>query len=172
MTADSFDEYAGAHRSRLVRAACLLTGDAGPAEDLTQATLLRVWQRWDRVGAMSNVGGYVHQVMFSRFVNRRRRLSSGEHPHADVPEDGRDPADVASRLSLEAAIRSLPPRQRAVSIFRCYLDLSERDTAQAMGCSLGTVRSQCSRALTKLRPSTLRREFDPIGTKGGVVRGG
>ncbi|SDP33871.1 RNA polymerase sigma-70 factor, sigma-E family [Nakamurella panacisegetis] len=173
MTAEGFEEYARAHRPGLVRAAYLLTGDAELAEDLVQATLLRVWQRWARVSTVSNVDGYVYQVMFTRFVSWRRRLWSGEHPHADVPEGEHESPDVASRLSLEAAIRLLPPRQRAVLILRYYLDLTETDAAEAMGCSVGTVKSQSSRALAKLRAtaSVVREQPDPIQTEGGVVRG-
>lgn len=150
---DGFDEYAAASRDALFRAAYLLTGDRHHAEDLVQATLVRVWQRWRRVSGTENVDAYVRRVQFSIFLSWRRRLRWHENPSAEVPEARQDDrtARVADRLVLVSALSRLPPRQRSVIALRYLLDLSEAETADAMSCSVGTVKRQTFRAMGNLR---------------------
>ena len=150
---EGFDEYVEARREALFRAAYLLTGDRHHAEDLVQATLVRVWQRWRRVSAMESVDAYVRRVQLSIFLSWRRRLLWRESPSAELPETRQDDttAGLADRLAVVKALSQLPPRQRSVIALRYLLDLSEAETADAMSCSTGTVKRQTFRAMANLR---------------------
>lgn len=147
-----FRQFVAGRQHGLLRTAWLLTGDWSSAEDLVQTTLLKVWTRWPRVGDGSNVDGYARTVMLSIYLGWRRRRWTGEHPTALLPER---PAPAATSHEehqvLVDAVRSLPPRQRAVIVLRYLDDLTERDTAAALGCSVGTIKSQTAKALATLR---------------------
>ncbi|MDI2127748.1 SigE family RNA polymerase sigma factor [Yinghuangia seranimata] len=154
-----FQEYIAARRDHLVRIGVLLTGDRHHAEDLVQAALVRVWPKWTRVSRGDNVDAYVRRVLTSTFLNWRRRLWHREHPTdlgADAgllarPAAGDPFAAVDTSDVLIAALRGLPPRQRAVVVLRFYADLSEADCADALGCGVGTIKSQTHKALKTLR---------------------
>jgi RNA polymerase sigma-70 factor (sigma-E family) len=161
---EGFAEYVVARRDALVRTAYLLTGDRQLAEDLVQATLVRVWPRWERIESVENVDAYVRRVLMSIFLSWRKRRWWREVVTDVLPEppvngdgDGNGTGDDAGsargddRAVLLNAIGRLPPRQRAVIALRYFLDLTEADTAHALGCSVGTVKSHSSRALAKLR---------------------
>lgn len=149
---DGFAEYVVARRDALVRTAFLLTGDRQLAEDLVQATLVRVWPRWERVGSVENVDAYVRRVLMSIFLSWRRRLWRREVATDVLPDAGAPGQDShVDRADLLAAIGQLPPKQRAVIALRYFQDLTEADTAHALGCSVGTVKSHTSRALARLR---------------------
>lgn len=141
-------------QSALHRAAYLLSGDRHLAEDLVQTTLAKVWSRWERVSAAGNVDAYVHRILVNTFIGSTRRRWWGERPAGDRLPDGvsHDPyPDWTDREALLGAIRLLPPRQRAVITLRFFLDQTEATTAESLGCTVGTVKSQTSRALTRLR---------------------
>lgn len=150
---EGFAEYIVARRDALVRGACLLTGDRHLAEDLVQATLVRVWPRWERVSRADHVDAYVQRVQMSIFLSWRRRLWWRESPTASLPDvpDGGDPADGDDRAVLLAAVHRLPARQRAVIVLRYFYDLTEAESADVLGCSTGTVKSHASRAVRSLR---------------------
>lgn len=137
----------------LYRVAVALTGGHHAAEDLLQDCLARTFVRWSSV--RDDPAAYVRRAMYHRQVSvwRRRRLVR-ELP-ADRAVERPDPRDdvggVDRRLALRAALMRLGPRQRAVLVARFFEDLSEKDTADLLGCSPGTVRSQTHRALTRLR---------------------
>jgi RNA polymerase sigma-70 factor (sigma-E family) len=145
---------ASRHRS-LQRSAYLLTGDAGQAEDLLQATLLKVAPRWDRVVANGDPEAYVRTVLYREHVSSWRRHRGRELLSLDgsLPEPvaaGHDDL-VVDRLAVRALLDQLTRRQRAMLVLRFYEDMSEGMTAQVLGCSVGTVRSQTARALARLR---------------------
>jgi RNA polymerase sigma-70 factor (sigma-E family) len=149
---EEFREFVVAHGSRLSRTAYLLTaGDHFAAEDLLQSALAKTAVHWRRVVEGGKPTAYVRRAMVNERISwaRRRRAD----PVATVPEQRvADPADrTADRLTLVAALAALKPRQRAVLVFRFYEDLSETDTAEIMGCSVGTVKSQTHDALRRLR---------------------
>jgi RNA polymerase sigma-70 factor (sigma-E family) len=156
---EGFAEFVTARRDALVRTAYLLTGDRQLAEDLVQAALVRVWPRWERIGSVENVDAYVRRVLMSVFLSWRQRFWWREvatdvlPDRADTRGSGGDPGGGpgSDRAVLLTAIKHLPPKQRAVIALRYFLDLSEADTADALGCSVGTVKSHSSRALAKLR---------------------
>lgn len=138
----------------LVRTARLLTGSWQTAEDLVQVALLRTWQRWDRLADTAAAEAYTRQIMVRLSATWWRRRWHGEVPTRSMPEvhhsvDLADAADV--RADLAAALARLPVRQRATVVLRFYEDLSEQQTAAALGCSAGTVKSNASRGLAKLR---------------------
>jgi RNA polymerase sigma-70 factor (sigma-E family) len=150
-----FGEFVAARSPALLRSAWLLTGDEALAEDLVQAALARVWPRWDRIYRTdSSLEAYVRKVMVTTYANWWRRKWRAEQPTARVPEH---PAPVDSyaeaddRAEVRRALAVLPPRQRAVIVLRYYEDLTETQTAGVLGCSVGTVKSQTSKALAKLR---------------------
>jgi RNA polymerase sigma-70 factor (sigma-E family) len=136
---------------RHIRLAMLLTGDRWRAEELLQDSLVKVYERWRRLSRLDDLHAYLRRVLVNNHTSmwRRRRRESlvAEVPDRAVPPNGIHPEAVA----LRAALRSLPPRQRAVVVLRHYEDLPEREVAQVLGCSVGTVKSQNARALDKLR---------------------
>jgi RNA polymerase sigma-70 factor (sigma-E family) len=149
---DDFDEFVRGTSTRLLRTAVLLTGDRPAAEDLVQEVYERVYVRWRWIRGAPEA--YARKALTNLVANRWR--SRGRKPevaladkHDEPTPDGSD--DVVIRDQLLTALRSLPPRQRAVIVLRFYEDQTEAQTALALGCSLGTVKSQTSRALDKLR---------------------
>jgi RNA polymerase sigma-70 factor (sigma-E family) len=151
---DGFREYVAAKSPSLTRAAWLLTGNEAAAEDLVQTALVRMWSRWSRLEQDGNVDAYVRRVLVTTYVNGWRRRWRGEIPTEVLP-DGPDAADVHAatdlRLAVRRALAELPPRQRAVVVLRYFQDLTEAQAAHALGCSVGTVKSQTAKALARLR---------------------
>jgi RNA polymerase sigma-70 factor (sigma-E family) len=156
-----FGEFVAARRAVLFRAAVLLTGDVHLAEDVLQATFMRVWLRWRSVSAMENPDAYVQRVLVSVFLSWRRRKSWHETPSIAIPDVVRESqaAEIDSHIDLMTAIRRLPPRQRTVIALRYLLDASEAETATAMGCSIGTVKRQAHRAIGNLRVELERHQL-------------
>lgn len=144
-----FDEFVAARASRLLRTAYLLTRDHALAEDLLQTALTKSWFAWSRIEG--DPEPYVRKVLVNTYATWWRRKWNGEQAHAEPPElPGRgDPAD--DRHDLWTALGRLPRRQRAVVVLRFVEDLSEAETARMLGVSVGTVKSQTSKALAKLR---------------------
>jgi len=138
-------------RSRvLLRAAWLLTGDGGLAQDLVQVALAKTWPRWKSLDAPEL---YVRRAMVTTYLTWRRRRWLGEVASPVLPEvAGRDEylqADL--RQVVQVALSALPRRQRAVLVLRYFEDLREVDVAKIMGCSVGTVKSQTAKAIVTLR---------------------
>jgi RNA polymerase sigma-70 factor (sigma-E family) len=150
---DGFRDFVASRSPALVRSAWLLTGDETAAQDLVQIALAKTWTRWDRI-RQDAPEAYVRRVMVSTFLTWKRRKWHGEVTVATLPDRmlGRDVfADVDLRRSLTDALRGLPRRQRAVVVLRYFEDLTEAQTADALGCSIGTIKSQTAKALAKLR---------------------
>ena len=139
---------------RLVRLGYALTGDRGLGEDLAQTALAKAYASWPRVARAGDPDAYVRKIVVnaSRDGFRRRRVSE---LLTDSPPEiaGREMASFEQRPALFAALMKLPAGQRAVVVLRYWLDLTENETAAAVGCSVGNVKSQASRALAKLRMS-------------------
>ncbi|MFC1411430.1 SigE family RNA polymerase sigma factor [Streptacidiphilus sp. N1-12] len=157
MTTDdvAFTEFVAETHSQLTRSARLLTGDWHSAEDLVQATLMKVYRQWRRVVAADSALAYTQRIMLNLFLTSMRRRWHGESAQEELPEPAGAAPDftgaVGSRDVLSRALRQLPRRQRAVVVLRYYEDLSVEQTAHLLDCSAATVRSQASRALAKLR---------------------
>ncbi|MDZ5621476.1 SigE family RNA polymerase sigma factor [Nocardioides sp. HM23] len=160
----SFEAFVAARGDALWRSAWLLTSDHQLAEDLVQTALAKSWRAWSRVGADS-FEAYVRRVLFTTYVSWWRRKWRGERPTADLPETSTPTVDTDARNDLVAALATLPRGQKAVVVLRYFEDLTEQQTADVLGISTGTVKSQCSRALTSLRSSPHLQQED--GTDGG-----
>ncbi len=150
--APDFEEFVAARGPRLLRVAWLLTGDAHLAEDLLQTVLAKVWPKWHRI-AGDNPEAYVRKALVNTRASWWQRRWRSEVPYGELPETAS--ADVFAAVDLEhslaAAIRRLPARQRAVIVLRYFEDLSVEETADALGCQPGTVKSQSAKALRVLR---------------------
>ena len=160
-----FEEYLAARERALLRTAWLLTGDRQRAEDLLQTALVRVWPRWDRICSGGDPDGYVRTVLVRTYATDRRRRWHGELPTDAVPDGAAPDAYEAADLrdALRRVLPALGPRQRAVLVLRFHEDLTETQTAQALGISVGTVKSQASRALAALRTALGSRERLEVG---------
>lgn len=152
---DGFEAFVAARGPALLRTAWLLTGDRQFAEDLVQEALSRVVGRWGRLVRGGDPEAYVRRAVYNAVVDRSRRRSSSEVATGGVADaDGRAPDgadEVLSRLTLQQALARLTDRQRQVLVLRFYEDLGETRTAELMGCSAGTVKSQTAHALRRLR---------------------
>jgi RNA polymerase sigma-70 factor (sigma-E family) len=149
---EDFSAFVMSRWPGLVRLAFGLTGDRCAAEDIAQATLARAFVAWRRVRRADDPDAYLRRILVNTSNRRFRRRRVAEEP-GDPPETAVEgPADmVGERAALLAALRQLPPRQRAVVVLRYWEDLTDTQIGAALGCSPGTVRSQLSRALARLR---------------------
>jgi RNA polymerase sigma-70 factor (sigma-E family) len=152
-TDDDFRAFVRLHWGPLLRVAFLITGDGAHAEDLVQTALEKTHRRWRDVAAMEAPQAYVRKIMINTATSWRRRRAWGETPLPAVEEAaGADEFDrVEQRRQLIEALHTVPPKMRAVLVLRYFEDLTEAQTAQVMGCSVGTVKSQTSRGLQRLR---------------------
>jgi len=149
-TPGGFVDFVVARGSALHRTAVLLTRQEHAAQDLVQIALAKAWQSWSRIDG--NPEAYVRAIMVHEFASGWRRRWRGELPTADLPELARvNDNDLSTRQVLLAALATLPPRQRAVVVLRFFHDYTEAATAEAMGTSVGTVKSQTFKALAALR---------------------
>jgi RNA polymerase sigma-70 factor (sigma-E family) len=145
-----FDGFFLTRSRALLRSAYLLVHDEGLAEDLLQTALTKAWFAWKRI---EDPEAYIRKIMVTtsaswwrRRWNRETPTDQAHEPHMATRLD--EPADAQD---LWVAIGHLPRRQRAVVVLRYLEDRTEADTASLMGCSVGTVKSQCAKALAKLR---------------------
>ncbi|WP_435746746.1 SigE family RNA polymerase sigma factor [Nocardioides sp. SYSU DS0663] len=149
-----FTEWLAVRQPALLRTAYLLAGDRHAAEDLLQTSLAKLYLSWDRVRDREAVDAYARRIMVNENTSLwRRPWRRREHVSDDVPEPPpwTDRYDDGSDGVLWELVQSLPRRARAVVVLRYYEQLTEAETAEVLGISVGTVKSQCSRALATLR---------------------
>jgi len=145
-------EYASGQMARLHRVAYFMCGDAHRAEDLVQATLVSLYAAWNTAKRADNLDAYVHRILVRRFIDEKRSAWSRVLLRDRLPDRVEESGDtVTDRAAIVAALRELPVGQRAVVVLRYYSDLTVEQTAAALGCSTGNVKSQCSRGLANLR---------------------
>jgi RNA polymerase sigma-70 factor (sigma-E family) len=151
--ADFADVFAAYHAEAL-RLAYLLCGDPHRAEDAVADAFVKVWRRWER-GGVESPRAYIRRAVVNEVNSRFRRLRLERAESQRQRGDDRGALGLDDRLAdadeMFAALRRLPERQRTAVVLRYYQDLSEAETAAAMGCSLGTVKSSVSRGLARLR---------------------
>jgi RNA polymerase sigma-70 factor (sigma-E family) len=153
MSADekAYREYVTHRMEGLRRTAYLLCGDWHTADDLVSTALVKLLRHWPRVSAMESPDAYVRRVLLRAWLDERRRPWRRERSTAAPPERADRSDDPTQRLAVLALLAELPPRRRAVLVLRYFCDLSVEETAQALGCSEGTVKSQTARGLDTLR---------------------
>lgn len=136
----------------MVRLAHTLTLDEGRAEDVVQESFAKLWSAWSRVRD-DDVDAYLRQIVVNQALSSYRRRWWRERPTDDLPELAIDAqtGHIDDRQSLIGALAALPKRQRAVIVLRYAWDMSEMQVAEVLGCSVGTVKTQASRGLTRLR---------------------
>ena len=154
MSAESDEEFREFMRGRwaaTVRLAYGLTGDTGHAEDVAQDAFARAYASWGRVSRAGDPQAYVRRIVINEYRRRFRKQRVAEELPGVLPDAGTAPPGPEERSALLDALRSLGPRQRAVIVLRYWMDLSEAETAAALNCSRGTVKSQASRGLAALK---------------------
>ncbi|MEH1164853.1 SigE family RNA polymerase sigma factor [Micromonospora sp. CPCC 205539] len=171
---DGYLAFVESHQHRLLRAAYLVCGNRHQAEDLLQDALLKLALRWPTVRD-GDPAAYVRAILYRDAVSWWRRWRR-EWLSAEPPEQVAPERDGALRITLHDALDRLPPRQRAVLVLRYYEDLTEVATAEALGVTVGTVKSQCHAALRRLREVApdLARDARPApnpATPGGLSTG-
>jgi RNA polymerase sigma-70 factor (sigma-E family) len=153
---DEFSSYMAARQAALLRTAYLLTGERAAAEDLLQTALAKTYLAWERIEDHNALDGYVRRALVNTRTSQWRKRKVDEFVCEELPEPDPVPApDPAEQQVLRdamwRAVLRLPDRQRAMVVLRYYEDLSEAQTAEVLGVSIGTVKSAVSRALGKLR---------------------
>jgi RNA polymerase sigma-70 factor (sigma-E family) len=151
-----FDAFVAAQVNDLLRTAYLIAWDEAEAEDLVQECLFKVARRWPRVRSMDQPHAYARRILINLATDgarsRARRRVELEPPSASSAERSVDPlAALDTHAELVDALGQLPPRQRAVLVLRYFNDLTEAQAAEVLGCSPGTVKSNASRGLARLR---------------------
>ncbi len=177
---EDFRRFVAARSASLLRTAYLLVGDRSHAEDVLQTALTRTYLAWRRLGGFELVDAYARRVLVTTATSWWRRRWHREHPASDMPEAvTADPAERwLERETVWRHLSSLPVRQRAVLVLRFYEDLTETQTAQVLGVTVGTVKSQGARALATLRrrlaESGIETEYTarPARTRGQEARDG
>jgi RNA polymerase sigma-70 factor (sigma-E family) len=159
-----FVEFVEAFSARLLRTAELLLGDRHQAEDLVQTALLKLYRVWGRERRADPLA-YVRRVMLNTRTDWWRRRSTHERPIAEMPEVAVDDGSEAQLRAdvIGRALAALTPTERVVVVLRYYDDLTEVQTAHALGVAVGTVKSNAARALGKLRRV---RELDELMERG------
>jgi RNA polymerase sigma-70 factor (sigma-E family) len=170
----SFEDFVHARGSSLFRTALLLTGqDRAEAEDLLQLALEKAFKHWSRICRLDEPERYIRKILANASADRwRRRARRPEQPFTAYAADRVTPdhaAQIADRDYLLRALAGLPPRQRAVLVLRYFEDLSEAETAQVLGCSVGAVKSHASQALARLREAANSRPRSPAEDRAGGV---
>lgn len=151
-----FAAYVAARQASLLRTAYLISGDRHTAEDLVQTALAKLYLSWDKISRRDSIDGYVRRIIVNEHNSlwrrpwKRRETSTDELPESTTV-DHTARSDTGTDADLWAFVQSLPRKQRAVLVLRYYEELSEAETAEALGISVGTVKSQTSRALAALR---------------------
>ena len=171
MDATADDEFRDFMRGRwpaIVRLAYGLTGDLGHAEDVAQAAFARAYASWARVTRTGDPDAYLRRIVVNENHRRFRKRRVAEDLPGELPDTGVTGFAPDPHAELLAALRRLGPRQRAVIVLRYWMDMSEAEAASALGCSVGTVKSQTSRALATLRKDS---GIQASGIRGTGIQG-
>ncbi|MBT2507851.1 SigE family RNA polymerase sigma factor [Streptomyces sp. ISL-98] len=151
---EAFTAFMAARYGSLLRTATLLTGGGrSRAEDLAQEALLRTYRAWHRIGRLDAAEAYTRTTMVRLLIKDRRRHWHAEIPAERMPEIPRPGHEdqVTTAVAVRELLQTLSPAQRAVLVLRFYHQLTEREIADVLGCSPGTVKSRAARALAALR---------------------
>lgn len=159
---DTFSAFVAARQTSLLRTAWMLTGEWSSAEDLVQLALVKTLPHWERISADGTPDAYVQKVLVNSYLSWWRRARHiREEPIRESLDSGFEESayiGVELRDSLYQLLSALPKRQRAVVVLRYYSGLSEAQTAQILGCSVGTIKSQGAKGLNALRVAVTQQE--------------
>jgi RNA polymerase sigma-70 factor (sigma-E family) len=149
----SYTEYVTVRLPALRRIAFLLCGDSHRADDIVQNAITRLYVHWRKARVAENLDAYVRTIVVRTFLNEQRAGWFTRNRLMDEPPERPAPPgpDVETSQVLHAALRRVPPRQRAVLVLRFLEDLPVTEVAGILGCSTGNVKSQTSRGLAALR---------------------
>ena len=150
----AFGDYVARRSQALLGAALSMTGNRADAEDLLQATLVKTYQSWDKIDDAAALDGYVRRVMANTHISGWRRRRVDEYPTDELPDapaagDATDDSDLHD--VVQRALDRLPRQMRAAVMLRFYDDMTEPEVADALGVTVGTVKSTVARAVAKLR---------------------
>ena len=150
---DEFTAFVVEHGAHLLRTACLMAGDRGLGEDLTQTALAKAYGSWAKVRSADEPIAYVRRILVNSHLSWRRRLMSTEQVIETLPDRGGGDHQAAHAESDEVrrALLQLSPRVRTAVVLRYFDDLSEAETARVMGCSPSTVGNHVTKGLAALR---------------------
>ena len=150
---EEFAAYMQARQPSLLRTAYLLTGDRHTAEDLVQVAFAKLYLAWDKVHDRGSIDAYVRRILVNEHNSLWRRAWKRRELTTEVmPESSHhDTYDAGGSGELWDLVQTLPRKARAVVVLRYYEEMSEAETAEVLGISVGTVKSQASRALATLR---------------------
>jgi RNA polymerase sigma-70 factor (sigma-E family) len=167
----AFHDFVAARSSSLFRTAFLVMGDYQLAQDLLQESLVKTYVAWPRLRDVAGAEAYVRRVVVTTSISWRRRRSFHERPVELLPEVVvADSADVVvGQADLWTQIHALPPRQRAAVVLRYCEDLSEAQTSELMGCSVGSVKRHASHGLAKLRDRMGAQLTEPVADDSAVT---
>jgi RNA polymerase sigma-70 factor (sigma-E family) len=152
-TADAeYTDYVGIRMVQWRRTAYLMCGDWYLGDDIVQRTLTELYRKWPKMRRQDNLDGLVRTMLLRRLIDERRRgwfrvRLTGEVPEPPAPAE----LDLGDRMVLIDALKRVAPRQRAVLVLRFFQDLSVEETAEALNCSAGTVKSQTAKGLAAMR---------------------
>lgn len=158
-----FVAFVRARHRHVRRTAFLLCGDWHLAEDLAQATLLKLYRSWSRARRADSVDAYWRKVLVRTVIDHRRPLKSSERPVAEPPDLPGAEVEPDQGIDVLRALATLPRGQRAAVVLRYWEDQSVAQTAKLLKCGEGTVKSQCAKGI-----AALRRELEGAFDKGGV----
>jgi RNA polymerase sigma-70 factor (sigma-E family) len=164
---DNFTQFDLSRQRPLLRLAMVLTGEAVRAEEIVAEVLVRVYERWDRISRLDRANAYVRRMIVNEFLSRKRK-DGRTVPLADLTAYAEPAADHAAEYAehdaLIGQLATLPPKQRAAVVLRYYEGLADPEIAETLGCGVGAVRSNISRALATLRVSSDRPTGQPAAT--------
>jgi RNA polymerase sigma-70 factor (sigma-E family) len=156
-----FVQFVDGHARELRRTAFLMCGDWTRAEDATQDALLKLYVAWSRIERSGGLRAYAHRAVTTAVVDQSRRPWRREVGGRTLPENGHDPiTHVDRRLAVVRALQSLPHRRRQCVVLRYFADLSVQETAEQLGITTGTVKSQTARALDQVREALQEQGLD------------
>jgi RNA polymerase sigma-70 factor (sigma-E family) len=166
-----FDELVAGRAHALRRTAYLMCGDWHQAEDLVQVTFMKLHASWHRIRRQEAFDAYLRKTLLRACIDEKRRARWRREAPTDVLPEVADPRPEPDgvRDVLVAGLKRLPPKQRATLVLRYFEDLSVEDTARALGCSTGTVKSQTSKGLTSLRAIVGPVHLAPAGGTAGTA---
>lgn len=163
-----FADYFRARRETVRRTAYMMCGDWHKADDHAQAAFVALHRNWRKIRDPRALDGWMRRTLTRSVIDEsrrpwRRERSTAEHTDIIAIPPAADA--MATRQVLVDGLRTVPPRQRAVLVLRFFEGLDVAETAKAMGCSEGTVKSQTARGLEALR-SSLGDALDDLRTAG------